>query len=51
MCHFLYTFGKILYNFSVVGLRVLWDEEINRFTGSYFSKMIDYCVDARWGRV
>ncbi len=25
--------------------------ERNRFTGSYFSKMIAYCVDARWGRV
>ena len=23
MCHFLYTFGEILYDFFVVGLRVL----------------------------
>ena len=54
MCHFLYTFGKILYDFFVdleKGLRVLWVAERNRFTDSYFSKMIDYCVDARWGRV
>ena len=38
---------------NVYGLLVLcgYAAERNRFTGSYFSKMIAYCVDARWGRV
>ena len=47
------TFSQICVFFVDLekGLRVLWVAERNRFTGSYFSKMIAYCVDARWGRV
>ena len=40
------TFSQICVIFVDLekGLRVLWVAERNRFTGSYFSKMIAYCV-------
>ena len=51
-----YLINKVIFNYCVECLKwalflYIHVKSINRFTGSYFSKMIAYCVDARWGRV